>query len=382
MAAQSHRKIKVLIGKPRPWAKLPRHQRDEELADYLRRQTYFLANRIGRKNLLSLPPQLKRRRRPVKIIAAVPADALVSEIAALDADQELARHGAFSVYVARAVQIPLLLKEIGRLREITFREAGEGTGQALDLDLFDEYYRHLFLWHREKREIAGAYRLGLADRILAADGPQGLYTSTLFRFKPQLLRELDNAIELGRSFITAAYQRHHAGLFLLWRGIGNFILKNPRYRRLFGPVSISQDYRRLSRELMVHFLRQNSMDRTRAQYVSPRRPVRLQAIRGLRPEELQAGCRDLKSVSNLIADLEEDGKGLPVLLRHYLKLEARLLGFNLDKDFSNVIDGLILLDLTRTDARMVTRVMGPEGFGRFQAYHASHREREAYRQTG
>ncbi|MBL0712505.1 MAG: lysophospholipid acyltransferase family protein [Desulfosarcina sp.] len=379
---KSDRPVKVLIGKPRPWKKLAHYQNDEDLSDYLRRQTYFLANRIGTKNIPSLPPHVKRRKRPEKIIPPVPLDPLKAEIASLPEEQELVRHGSFSVYVARAAQIPHLLKEIGRLREVTFRAVGEGTGRALDLDLFDEYYRHLFLWQRENHEIAGGYRLGLTDRIIDAFGPQGLYTSTLFRFKPPFLQALDDAIELGRSFISPAYQRHHACLFLLWRGIGNFILDHPRYKKLFGPVSISQNYQEISRDLMVYFLREQKMDRKLAQYVSPRRPVRLQMIRGLRPEDLQVGCADIETVSILISELEEDGKGLPVLLKHYLKLEANLLSFNLDKDFSNVIDGLILLDLTRTNARMVERVMGAAGFRRFRAYHDRKANREAYRLAG
>ncbi len=382
MASQTGRRPRVLIGKPRPGSKLPHQQNDDDMVDYLRRQTYFLANRMGRRRILPLPPQIKVRKRPENIIPAVATEALEAEIAALPPEQELTRHGAFSVFEARAAQIPNLLKEIGRLRETTFREAGEGTGRALDLDLFDDYYRHLFLWHRDNREIAGAYRLGLTDRIMAAYGPQGLYTSTLFRFKSQILKELGDAIELGRSFIPKAYQRHPACLFLLWRGIGNFILNNLGYCRLFGPVSISRDYQRISRELMVHFLRRNKMDHELAQFVSPRRPVRLQTIHGLRPEDLHFGGTDIESISILISELEEDGKGLPVLLKHYLKLEATLLSFNLDKDFSDVIDGLIILDLTRTDARMVERVMGPEGYRRFRARHDRHPPHPDYRRAG
>ncbi len=383
MAGQSGRAIKVLIGKPRAWHKLPHLRSDDDLADYLRRQTYFLANRMGQRRILPLPPRIKHRKRMQKIIPPVAAADLAAEVAALPPAQELARHGAFSVHLARAAQIPNLLREIGRLREITFREAGEGTGRALDLDLFDDYYRHLFLWHRKNREVAGAYRLGLTDRIMATYGPQGLYTNTLFRFQPQLLRALGaDAIELGRSFVCRRYQRHPASLFLLWRGIGSFILDNPRYRRLFGPVSISRDYQRISRELMVYFLRQTKIDRDLARYVSPRRPVRLHTIRGLRPEDLPTGGNDIESVSVLISELEEDGKGLPILLKHYLKLEARLLSFNRDKDFSDVIDGLIILDLTRTDARMVARVMGAEGYRRFRTRLDRDTGRPDYRRAG
>ena len=172
MAGQCGRAIKMLVGKPRAWQKLPLHRGDDQMADYLRRQTYFLANRMGRRRILPLPPRINRRKRLQKTIPPVAADVLAAEVAALPPAQELVRHGAFSVHVARAAQIPNLLREIGRLREITFREAGEGTGRALDLDLFDDYYRHLFLWHRENREVAGAYRLGLTDRIMAAYGPQ------------------------------------------------------------------------------------------------------------------------------------------------------------------------------------------------------------------
>jgi hypothetical protein len=157
------------------------------------------------------------------VIDEVPRAALEVEISALSADQRLVDRGQFHVYCARASQIPWALREIGRLRELTFRAVGEGTGRPSDLDLFDASYLHLFLWDAQAAAIAGAYRLGLVDEILARHGKRGLYTHSLFKYRTRLLDSLNPAIELGRSFVRAEYQRSFAPLFLLWSGIGRFV---------------------------------------------------------------------------------------------------------------------------------------------------------------
>jgi putative hemolysin len=278
-----------------------------------------------------------------------------SEVASLRAGNRLLLSGAFEVFCAEASRIPNLLQEIGRLREITFSAVGEGTGRDVDLDRFDEHYLHLFVWNTDAREVVGAYRLGLTDRILAEHGVSGLYTSTLFRYDRRLLDALPPAIELGRSFVRAGYQRSSSALMLLWKGIAQWVLRAGRYRVLFGPVSISRRYRDTSQQLLRDFLVQNRRDHalaTLVQAVNPPADVALPV--GIEPRV----ATDLSELDALIARLEDDGKGMPVLLRQYLKLSARLLGFNVDPGFGDALDALMAVDLADVEPAVLRRYFG------------------------
>ena len=304
------------------------------------------------------------------VAPAIPQALLKAEIEALPADQRLVESGQYLVQYARAPQMPWCLQEIGRLREATFRAAGEGTGKSSDIDLFDAYYLHLFLWDREAHTIVGAYRMGLADEILAHYGKRGLYTQSLFRYGPRLLQTLNPAIELGRSFVRAEYQRSFSPLLLLWRGIGRFILRSPHYAVLFGPVSISNSYAPISRELMVDYLRTNNSEAKLARHVKPRRPFRVHRSR-LRNEVEVADLKDIEHLSRVIARIEHDSKGVPILLKQYLKLGGRLLGFNADDQFSDALDGLVVVDLRASEPRVLARYMGEEGAAAFFAHHST-----------
>jgi len=364
LANKSRKTLRAYIGKPLPWTHLEGFSSDLLLTSFLRLNTYFLKHRSGRKPIRINPLKLKASP-PVPVAEPLPANRLEKEVKGLPPDQKLVAHHEFEVHFARAAQIPLLMQEIGRLRELSFREVQEGTGRAVDLDAFDDDYFHLFLWNRRTAEVVGAYRLGLTDVILRRRGLRGLYTNSLFRFKPDFPRELEHSIELGRSFIRTAYQRKHNCLALLWKGIGQFIIRNPEFTKLFGPVSISQNYHWVSKNLMVEFLRKHKMDSTLARRVKPRRPYRI-----WRGEERQMTpfLRDIEDVSLLVSEIERDGKGVPVLIKHYLKLNASFVSFNVDKDFCDVVDGLIVVDLLQTDARILRRFMGEKGFETFRNY--------------
>jgi len=301
----------------------------------------------------------------------VPRTLLKAEIEALPAEQHLLEGGHFLVRYARAAQIPWCLQEIGRLRETTFRAAGEGTGRAADIDLFDAYYLHLILWDTQAEAIAGAYRMGLADEIVARYGRRGLYTQSLFRYGNRLLECLNPAIELGRSFVRAEYQRSFSALMLLWRGIGRFVLRSPQYAVLFGPVSISNSYAPLSRQLMVDYLSANNIETGLARHVRPRRPFR--GMKSSVWDEVEpADLKDIEELSRAVAQIEGDNKGVPVLLKQYLKLGGRLLGFNTDAQFGNALDGLIMVDFRATEPRLLARyVMGEEGAADFLAWHGA-----------
>ncbi len=370
LVRNSGRDIRVCIGRPIPWAKLRRLPDDRCRTSFLRASTYVLQNRpeaARRLNRSFTGPSPDGTRSP--IAAPLAGSRSAREVADLGAPHRLAAGGEFEVYLARAEQIPHLMHEIGRQREISFRMVCEGTGAAIDLDPFDEHYLHLFLWNLRRRELAGAYRLGLTDRILKDLGPEGLYTHRLFRYKPPFPARLGHAVELGRSFIRPEYQRQFTCLSLLWRGIGEFIARCPSYHMLFGPVSISQAYTEVSRNLLVQFLTAHRFDADFADMVRPRRPYRTSAIAGLRKADLRSALQDIEDVSLLISSLEEDAKGVPVLLRHYLRLNGRLVSFNVDDAFSQVVDGLFLVDLRHTDDRLLARFMGEEGAARFTAFH-------------
>jgi putative hemolysin len=366
------RRFQVYIGKPIPWRRLQKFDDDRDMIGYLRLKNDVLRNRAEADARRYHPRRFLRVAQPGRqepVIPPVDSDLLRREVEALPPEARLTATDDYAVYLARADQIPHMLREIGRLRELTFRDVQEGTGKALDLDEFDQYYLHLFLWNRPQSELAGAYRLGLSDQILAQRGLKGLYTSTLFRFKRRFLEELDTVLELGRSFISSKYQREYHCLALLWKGIGQFIIRNPRYRVLLGPVSISHDYQAISKNLIIQYLRQTKLDSHMARYVKPRKRCWMGKVRTFDTQSLRSFLQNVDDVSLLISEIEKDGKGVPILLRHYLKLNATILCFNLDKKFSNVVDGLMLVDLAKTDPRLLRRFMGEEGYLVFARHH-------------
>lgn len=281
----------------------------------------------------------------------------------------LVRAGAFRVLCFRAVQASALLREVGRAREIAFREVGEGSGLSLDLDEFDEHYLHLVLWDDERGQVAGAYRLGLTDRILPIFGVRGLYTRTLFRYGRRLLHEFGPAIELGRSFVAAEYQRSYSPLLLLWKAIAHFVLRHPQYRVLFGAVSISAEYDSMTRRLLMSFLRHHHFDDRRARLVHARRLPRFGQFGSGDPEAFSEIVDSIDDVDRVVREIESKGRGIPVLVRQYLQLNARLLGFNIDPKFGNALDGLFYVDLTQVDPRILARYMGTSEAAHFLSLH-------------
>lgn len=359
--------VPMRVGHPIPYSRLKKFEDDESLTRYLRIHTFVLHQR-GEETIAKLTTEGQN------ITITPPSDLqherMVEEIDRLRArGGRLVGQGGLSVYQAHSHEIPSLLPEIGRLREVTFREVGEGTGNDIDLDKYDRYYEHLILWDEEKEQVAGAYRLGRADMILREYGPKGLYTSTLFRFEKPFLANLECAVEMGRSFVVKAYQRNLASLPVLWKGIAHWIARNPRYKKLFGPVSISKDYSSLSRKMIVEFLQDNRMHPHLSNFVKPRNPFRYMRSRRMMREFISADLENVDDCSALVSSLETDGKGIPVLLKHYLKLNATLLSFNVDKDFSSVVDGLILVDFTEVDPRLLAKYMGEESCHEYLALH-------------
>jgi putative hemolysin len=367
---KSGKTVELRVGSPVSAKLINEFPTDEEATSYLRWRTYLLRDRDETRTQKVLQ---KLRPHPVEksfaaIADAVPACELAAEVESLPAAQRLDSNRELAVYVAEAGQIPKLLNEIGRLREVTFREIGEGTGKQTDLDEFDAYYFHVFMWNREKQELVGAYRMGEIRKILAERGLDGLYTSTLFRYKKGLFERLGPAFELGRSFVRSEYQRQFTPLMLLWKGIAKVVSAHPDTPILFGPVSISGAYTRASRTLLVNFFESQQRDEL-AGLVKSRTPFRPRRLRGWEFRSMVHALHDVDDLSAPIGDIEPDGKGVPILVKQYVKLGGKLLGFNVDKDFANCLDGLVLVDLRKTERELLERYMGKDGTATFLKHH-------------
>jgi putative hemolysin len=365
MARLRRSRIRFHVGKALPASHFDHMASPKEVTEYLRLQTYVLQGRGSR---------WKRNENPeyadlLPLAPAEDADDLAAEILSLPADRLLARHQEWEVYYMLGEERPGVLREIGRLREWAFRDVGEGTGCAADLDVFDRHYLHLFLWDRSARCLAGAYRIGRADQILKERGVRGLYTRSLFHYRADFVRGIGPALELGRAFIRPEYRKKFASLNLLWRGIGEFLVRHPRYHTLFGPLSISRDYHEISQNLIVQFLRNHREEPAKRRQTRPQRPHRRAWIPGLGLDAAGQRIPTIEDVSALISEIENDGKGVPVLLRHYLKLNAKLIHFNIDPAFSNTLDGLVVVDLRKSDPSLLQRFMGREGWESFRRQH-------------
>jgi putative hemolysin len=342
----------VVIGNPIPYSRSSSIESDDDLVAYLRHRTFLLKHRISPKQL---KPKKITQTPTNPIVKAKSADSMEAEVSLLPNRNKLLTVGDYEVYHAVASEIPSILQEIGRLREVTFRAVGEGTGAGIDLDIFDQHYTHLFVWSRSKKELVGAYRLGLTDKIFPYRGVEGLYTNTLFKFDSMAIASLNPAIELGRSWVRQEYQRSSIALMLLWRGIGAFVMQYPQYMRLFGPVSISNEYQSISHQMIVGHLQNRCMDEHLAPHFQSRTPFVPELAKDM--AKFVAGS-STDDVSTAIADIQKNGKGMPVLIKEYLKMGGRTLAFNVDHSFSDCVDALIMVDLRRTEPKLLEKYIG------------------------
>ncbi len=340
---------------------------DHEALRYVRFRTLLLAGR--EQDASPFDQQMRRLTLDARadsqepLISPIAPESLAAELDRLPKEALLLEEGHNVLYAAQGHAIPNVLREIGRLRELTFRAAGEGTGRDLDTDDFDAAYYQIILWHRTRREIVGCYRLALSDVFAERDGLHALYTRKLFRFDERFLGHLPGpAIELGRSFVQPHFQRTFAPLLFLWRGVLTFLARHPRYTVLFGSVSISHDFRPATRELLMDYLRTHAFNWTLAQWVSPRLPPKATRFVEWRHPDYAAFLESESDINAAIAELEEGSREMPVLIRQYLKLGGQIVAFNVDPDFGTVIDGLIVVDLLHASPRAITRYMGKEAY--------------------
>lgn len=368
-------RITLRIGTPISYKRMEAFPDAQTLMHYLRQRTYLLesmspvAQKAASRSTKSQTPQISNMQEP--IVEPVEKKLMRDDIQQFEPGQKLLENNEYDVFYAEHHQIPNVIREIGRLREVSFRATDEGTGKSIDLDEFDTYYLHLFVWHRENEDVVGAYRLGHTDKILEQGGGESLYINTLFGMESSLIEDISPALEMGRSFVTPKYQRSFAPLLMLWKGIGTYVVRYPKYKILFGPVSISNDYEAKSRDLLVRYLQTSDYLPELAKKVHPKMPFEPEKTAGPEDEEDFGSVMNINDISEMISAIESDSKGVPILLKQYLKLGGKLLGFNIDPEFSDALDGLILVDLTKTPRKILVRYMGNEGLESFMAYHAS-----------
>lgn len=334
--------IKMRIGKPIPFEDIKKLSSQNQVIPYLRARTYALGSGIEVKKFFN-SKLFSIKSKPEEIIPETSVELISKEITSIK-DKLIMSEKNYDVYISGAASIPNIVNEIGRLREITFREVGEGTNKKIDLDEFDLYYNHLFIWDREAMKLVGAYRIGKGDEIYFRYGIKGFYISNLFKIKKGFKPILKSGLELGRSFVRKEYQQKALPLFLLWRGLLMFVLKNPEYRYMFGPVSISNDFSLLSKTLMIEFIKQNCYDRSLEKYVSPKKKFYAD-LPEIDSEVLLKNKDSIKSLDSLISEIELNHNKVPVLLRQYIQLNAKIIGFNVDPKFNDSIDGFLVLDI-------------------------------------
>ena len=335
--------IKVRIGNQISVKEQDRFPDIHQFGRYLRAKTYCLDSGIEVKRFFNY--SLKSDPKPEEITASQPQTLIEREIAFVKKEHFLFSVKNFDVFCAPTKVIPVILNELGRLREITFREVGEGTNRSTDIDEFDLYYQQLIIWDTNAKKIVGGYRIGMDAEIMEQFGVRGFYTHSLFKMSNGFKDTLRQSLELGRSFIVSEYQRKPLPLFLLWKGILYFLLKNPEYRYLIGPVSISNTYSEKSKELIIRYIMANFYDYEKAALVKPRNRFKVKTRDLHLNEAMMHLSPQLSSLDKFIGDVDQYNSGLPVLLKKYLGLNAKIIAFNVDPKFNNCVDGMIVLDI-------------------------------------
>ena len=357
--SQRNRPIKVRIGQPISVKVQKELDSFEDFGDLLRKKTYILSNAYEKERLIDqLPSSLKLPKTPKKIASAVRTEVIQGEIEKLrEKECRLLESKNYEVFLALEKDMPFILKEIGRQREVTFREIGEGTNNAIDLDVFDRYYHHLFLWDNQQKTIVGAYRMGMGSEIFKAYGIDGFYLQDLFRVEPELYDMMSQSIEMGRAYIVKEYQQKPMPLFLLWKGIVHTTLRHPEHKYLIGGVSISNQFSNFSKSLMIEFMKSHYWDPYVAQYIRPKKEFKVKlkdADKEFVFDETQA---DLNKFDRLIDEVEPGSLRLPVLIKKYIKQNAKVIAFNVDPLFNNSVDGLMYIKISDLPESTVKPVM-------------------------
>ena len=360
MLHQKYRTIKLRIGKPISVKDQEAHAALSDYAAFLRKKVFVLANTYDRKNIMKrMSSPLRRRNSKIQPIdPSLPVSALKAEIAFLQTHKKsLLKSKDYELFLSDSSAIPNMVHEIGRQRELAFRAVGEGTNKAVDLDHYDTAYLHLFLWDHKEEKLVGAYRLGLGKELMEKHGLAGFYLAELFNFDPETHAMLGKTIELGRAFVAQQYQQRPMPLFLLWKGIIHATLRYPDYTYLMGSVSISNQFSKFTKSLMIEFMRSHYYDPYLAQLITPKKEFKVKLKEKDKEFVFDETSADLNKFDKLIDELEPGDFRLPVLIKKYIKQNARVVSFNVDPLFNNAIDGLMYIKIKDIPSATVQPVL-------------------------
>ncbi len=337
------RPVRIRIGNPISVKDQEGFTDIDRFGRFLRAKTYALGSALEVHKFFS--PAIARSPKIEEIIPAVDPVKIETEVEQLRERYLLFESQEYQVFCAPSFCIPSLMTELGRLREITFRLIGEGTNRSIDIDEFDLYYNQMFIWDSVNKKIVGAYRVGKGKEIMQQYGVKGFYIQSLFRISKKFQNVLEQSLELGRSFIVADYQRKPLPLFLLWKGILYFLIKNPEYRYLIGPVSISNRFSNFSKEMIIRYIMLHHYHYKFSKYIKPRKKFVVEGFQDLDTDIIMEASGDLNKFDKFIKDVDTSNFNMPVLLKKYLKQNGKIVGFNIDPKFNNALDGLLIMDL-------------------------------------
>lgn len=358
LLTQKNRVIKVRIGKPIHVKEQNDFKNLEDFHQYLRKKTYMLANPFEKKTSYINTNNFKISKSVEKVIEPVDTQLMIDELKEMDENGSLLfTSKIYRIYLGDSRDMPHILKEIGRLRELTFREVGEGTNKSLDLDKYDKFYKHLFLWDDTNNQLVGAYRMGIGQDIFENYGINGFYVNELFKIEPELFNMMKSTIEMGRAFIISTYQQRPMPLFLLWKGIVHVTLRYPKHKYLMGGVSISNKFSNFSKSLMIEFMKSHYYDPFIAQYVHPKKEYKVKLNVADKDFVFDTTQADMNKFDKIIDEIEPGDLRLPVLMKKYVKQNARLVAFNVDPKFNNAVDGLMYIRIADLPESTVKPVM-------------------------
>ena len=354
MVNKREKPIKIRIGRPVTPKILNEYETPKELGEFLRKKVYMMKSYFEDRK--SVAEFLKVKNLNISPKEEVVVQNIIDEtpLAEILVDRENLRktegkmlfsNGDYEVYFTKFDEIPAMMREIGRQRELTFRAVGEGTNLPFDLDEYDKHYHHLILWDNAAQKIAGAYRMALGSEVMKNYGIKGFYTNSLFDFDQELQPFFKKVIEMGRAYISIEYQQKPLPLFLLWRGIVHVCLRNPEHKFLMGGVSISNRFSDFSKSLMIEFMRSHYFDPVVAQYVHPKNDYKVYLSERDKSLFFEGLDDDLNKFDKLIDDFEPEMR-LPVLIKKYIKQNAKVVAFNVDPNFNDAIDGLMYIRIS------------------------------------
>ena len=333
--------IPMRIGKPIMPNELAEYPEISQLGGYLRSRVYAMEVEFNNPNEeLTKPPELVT---PISL----PRDkkAVVKEFDKLRAaGKQLFDVAGYQCFLADAADIPIAMIEIGRRREEAFRATGEGSNNAIDVDQYDEYYKQLILWDAKRKRIAGGYRLGIGSEIFEKHGGvEGFYTSSLFTYSDDFAGLLSQTIELGRSYVSLEYQKEALPLMFLLKGLMHSIMRYPEAIYFIGPVSISNTYPKFYQSLMVYYLENMHNAMLPENSALPTTPFEPDYLK-VRPKDLLRKKMDsFEKFDRFLMRLSDNEWRMPTLVKKYMKVNARILCFNVDPLFNYSLDALIIL---------------------------------------